>query len=313
MDICATSLFLCSLKYPQSRLRTLHNIVCDPETFLCDKHIALMEGSLDGRQLLFYAPITTNGATMIRKAVECATATAYCDISIIENEIIYSGLGSGSCLLTMETMPEGIRLNEAIYTLSRSRLQKGLEELKARLKTLDISHNNLNTNNIIIDRENRWHTICNYNLVLGYGGDSEGFADIERKIESIAMVDEPSAAREEQQRLHSITTDEDGFTIYPIVESCRRFSSRNGVGFKDRYGNVIIADEYLSATDFVCNRSVVQLKDSKMGIIDRKGRYIIEPKYSSVDYNPMDGISIVHDGELECRFNYLGEQLEEWH
>ena len=272
-----------------------------------------MEGSIDCNKMLFYAPITSTGATMIREAMACAIRTSYCDINIVENEIVYSGLSSGSCLLAMESMPEGARLNEALYTYSMSRLQRGFDEFKRRLRKLDISHNNLSTSNIIIDEESHWHTICNYNLSNGFGGDKRSFMAIERKINDIAMPDETPTKVLEQQHLHNITTDADGFTIYPIVESCRRFTSRNGVGFKDRDGNVIIADEYLSATDFMCNRSVVQLKNHKMGIINRKGRYIIEPKYSSIYYNPMDGISIVHDGELETRFNYLGEQIEEWH
>lgn len=313
MDICTTSQFLCSLKYPQSRLRTLHNIICDPETFLCNKHVATLEGSIDNNDYLFYAPITSNGSTMVREAVACAKDLAFCNLHILENEILYSGLSTGSCCLIMESMPKGIRLNEAIYTYSKSRLQRGFEEFQTRLKELNLSHNNLSLSNIVIDSDYKWHSIYNYNLQRGFGGDEDSFMAIERSINSLAIPDEPTIKSLEQQRLYSITTDGDGNVIYPIVESCRRFTSKNGVGFKDRYDNVIIADNYLWATDFSCNRAVVQLKDSKMGIIDRKGRYIIEPKYTSIVYNPTDGISIVHDGELQSMFNYLGEQLEEWH
>ncbi|MBO7263927.1 MAG: WG repeat-containing protein [Alistipes sp.] len=313
MNICSTSQFLCSLKYPQSRLRTLHNIICYPETFLCNKHIAVLEGSLDGDEYLFYAPITIKGTDMVREAVTCAKETNFCDISIVEDEILYSGIGTGSCSLVMDPMLQGIRLNEAIYTLSKSNLISGLEEFKSRLKQLDISHSNINLNNILVDSNYHWHSICNYNLHYGFGGDDEGFMAIERSINSLGIPDEPTAKSLEQLRLHSITTDGEGNIIYPIVESCRRFTSRNGVGFKDRNDNVIIADEYLWATDFSSNRAVVQLKNSKMGIIDRKGRYIIQPLYSSVVYNPTDGISVVHNGELQARFNYLGEQIEEWH
>ena len=313
MDICTTSQFLCSLKYTQSRLRTLHNIICDPETFLCDKHIAIIEGTIEDRGYLFYAPITSNGTTMVREAVACASKSGYCDIRIIENEIIYSGLSTGSCSLLLESQPKGVKLSEAIYTFSKSRLLSGMETFKRELKELDISHNNLNINNIIITRDFKWHSICNYNLTRGYGDDATSFMAIERSINSVALPDEPTAKSIAQQQLYSITTDSDGNTIYPIVEGCRRFTSKNGVGFKDRLGNVVIADIYIWASDFSCNRAVVQLANGKMGIIDRKGRYIIEPKYSSITYNPTDGISIVHDGEIQTRFNYLGEQLEEWH
>lgn len=313
MKICTTSQFLCSLKYPQSRLRTLHNIICDPETFLCDKHFTVMEGYIDDEEYLFYAPITNSGSKMMREAVSCASDIAFCDIRIIEEEILYNGFNAGSCPLIIESMPDGIRLNEAIYTFSQSKLLEGLEAFKAYLQRLDISQNRLNTNNIVIDDSNQWHSICNYNLTRGFGNDSRSFMALERNINSSALPDKPTAKSLEQLRLYSITTDKEGNTIYPIVESCRRFTSKRGVGFKDKYDNVIIKDEFLWASDFSSNRAVVKLKNSKMGIIDRKGRYVIKPLYSSVDYNPMDGISIVHRGEEQTRFNYLGEQIEEWH
>lgn len=313
MDFCTPSQFLCSLKYPDSRLHTLHNVVCDPETFLCDKHIAMVEGCIDYAAYHFYVPITYKGASMILEAVECASKSNFCDMRILKDEILYSGLNTSSCSLYMESIPDGIKLSEAIYSHSTSKLLKGLREFKSRLRHLDISHNNLSLNTIVIDIDNKWHSIYNYNLTAGFGGDKRSFAAIERSINEISYTYTQTAQSVENQRLHSITTDNDGNTIYPIVESCRRFTSKRGVGFKDRYDNVIIPDDYLWASDFSSNRAVVQLKSNKMGIIDRKGRYIIEPLYSSIIYNPTDGISIVHDGELQTRFDYLGEQLEEWH
>lgn len=313
MDICTTSQFLCSLSYPQSRLRTLHNILCDPETLLCNKHFAELEGTIDGENHLFYAAITPNGAQMVREAIACAHEVGFCDIRIVENEIIYSGLSTGSSSLIIESKCNGVRLSEAIYTFSRSKLLQGFEAFKARLQRLDISHNNLTLKNIIIDERNTWHSICNYSLQPGYGGDEESFMAIERKINNLSLPDKPSAKSLEQLRLYSITTDSEGNTIYPIVESRRRFTSKGGVGFKDKYDNVVIPDIYIWANDFSGDRAVVQLGNSKMGVIDRKGNYIIEPKYSSIVYNPNDGISIVRDGELESKFDYLGALLEEWH
>ena len=308
MDMCTTSQFICSLKNPESRLRTLHHLICTPESFLCNKHIAMMQGQLDRVEYIFYAPITKHGADILRNAAECCQRKELSDLRILDDEIIYSGLNTGSCCLAMESLPDGVRLSEAIYSLSKSKLLKGLKSFKTSLKSLDISHNNINPNNIIVDIDYEWYSICNYNVEEGFGNDKLSFAALERAIESISLPDEPSP----KSHLHCITTDDEGNTIYPIVESCRRFTSKSGVGFKDKNDVVIIKDDYLWASDFCCNRAVVKLKNSKMGVIDRKGRYIIEPKYSSIDYNPTDGISIVHDGERYTRFNYLGEQLEEW-
>ena len=164
MDICPTSQFICSLKYPETRLRTLHNLICDPETFLCDKHIAIMTGDIDSLDYLFYAPVTYRGATMLREAVACAEDRDFCDISILDDEIIFSGLSTGSCCLAMESMPDGVKLSEAIYTYSHSRLIKGFKRFKSRLKQADISHNNLSLNNIFIDIDDDWYTICNYSI-----------------------------------------------------------------------------------------------------------------------------------------------------
>lgn len=313
MNICTTSQFMCSLKFPETRLRTLHNIICYPETFLCKKHMAVLEGVMDGRDYLFYAAITRRGTQMVREAVMCNARAQYCDIGIVEDEIVYSGLSTGSSPLIMESKPEGTRLSEAIYTYTRSRLLGGLEEFKAHLKQLDISHNNLDLSNIIVDSNHTWHSIHNYNLTQGYGGDKDNFATIERNIDNLGIPDKPTPKSLEQLRLYSITVDSDGNTIYPIVEACRRFTSKRGVGFRDKNDKIIINDEYLWASDFSSNRAVVQLKSGKMGIIDRKGRYIIPPLYSSISYNSMNGISIVHDGERQTLFNYLGEQIEEWH
>ncbi len=313
MEICTTSQFICSLKYPETRLRTLHNLICDPETFLCNKHIATMQGYIEGLEYLFYTPITKHGAEILHQAAECAKSIEYTDLCILDNEIIYSGLSTGSCCLAMESLPEGVRLSEAIYTFAKSNLLRGLTDFKTRLQQLNISHNNLSINNIVVDSKYCWHTICNYNLHNGFGNDEDAFIAIERTINNTAIPDEPSAKSLEQLRLHSITTDSEGNVIYPIVESCRRFTSKNGVGFKDKHDTIIIKDDYLWASDFSCNRAVVQLKNSKMGVIDRKGRYIIEPLYKSIIYNPTDGTSIVNDGVRQTTFNYLGEQIDEWH
>lgn len=272
-----------------------------------------MEGYLDGREYLFHAPVTHRGADMLRDAVACSSDRGYCDITILEDEILFSGLSTGTCCLAMESIPDGTKLNEAIYTYSRTKLLNGLAAFKSHLEKLDISLNNLTLNNIIIDGSDKWHSINNYYIENGFGNDKADFMSVEKSINSLGLPDTPTAKSLEQLRLHSIITDGDGNVIYPIIEACRRFASPKGVGFKDKHNNVIIPDDYLWASDFSCNRAVVQLKNKKMGIINRKGRYIIPPIYSNIVYNPDDGISIVRDGDLQTRFDYQGNQLEEWH
>lgn len=310
MDICTTSQFICSLFYPKTRLRTQHNIICDPETFICNKHVALMEGHIDNNGYLFYAPITHRGMMIISEAMRCASTSGLCDIRILEKEIIYSGFGNNCSPLFMESLPKGVRLKEAIYTFTITKLLRGFNEFKSRMQRLNISHNNLTIENIIIDKNNIWHSIYNYNIEEGYGNDENGYITIEHLINSYGIPPEESTKNPELLHIYSTTYDDDGNTTYPIVESRRRFTSKNGTGFKDRNDNVVIPDIYSWASDFCCNRATVKLKNGKMGIIDRKGRYIIEPKYSSINYSSDDGIIVANDGEQKIVFNYIGEQLK---
>ena len=269
-----------------------------------------MEGHIGSNGYLFYAPITHKGMMMVSEALRCASTSGFCDMRILEKEIIYSGFGNNSCPLFMESLPEGVQLKEAIYTFSITKLLSGLKEFKNRMQKLNISHNNLTIKNIIIDENNIWHSIYNYNIEEGYGNDENAYMTIEHRINSCGIPSEESAKNLVLRHIYSTTSDDDGNITYPIAESCRRFTTKNGTGFKDKNDNVVIPDIYSWASDFCCNRATVKLKNGKMGIIDRKGRYIIEPKYKSINYNPNNGIIIAHDGKQKIEFNYIGEQLK---
>jgi hypothetical protein len=77
-------------------------------------------------------------------------------------------------------------------------------------------------------------------------------------------------------------------------------------------GNILIEAIFRDATDFLEDRSIVTTHDNKMGIIDRKGRYIVEPLYDSIDFDVDDGISIVTNGNQSAKFDYFGTQITPW-
>ncbi|MBR4029231.1 MAG: WG repeat-containing protein [Alistipes sp.] len=313
MDICTITQFRDSLNSPETLLRTQHNIIFEPETLCCSKHFAEARATIDGRSVMLYAPITLQAANMARQAKRLIMATnaKMGDMQILDKEILYSGLLSGKCCMLMESIPSGTPLSEAIYTHSRTHLLMGLNKLKARLKHHDLSHNYLNIYNIIVDKDHTWHTIRNYHVTQGYGEDITMLKELERHIKTTALpdCDYTSVMQQEQLLLNSIVSDNHGIILHPIKESRRRFVTPNGVGFQDRHGTIIIQDIYSWASDFEEERAVVRLKSGKMGVIDRKGNYIIEPLYDNIEYNSYTGISVANNGEQQTKFDYMGEVI----
>lgn len=312
MDICTFAQFRDSLSSPQTLLRTQHNILFEPDTLCCNKHFAEAKAQLNGLEVMLYAPITFQAADIARKAVEAIETTngGFCDMHILEKEILYSGLFSGKCCMIMESVPPGIPLSEAMYTHSRTHLLMGLNKLKARLKRYNLSHNYINIYNIYVDSNHRWYTIRNFHLSQGVGNDNALFKELEERIKVCAFPDTTTETDKRRLFQYSIVKDKDGSTLYPIKESRRRFETSNGVGFKDRNGAVIIADEYLWACDFEEDRAVVCLKSGLRGVINRNGDYVIEPIYNDIDFDSYTGITTARINDEEHIFNYLGEKIE---
>jgi hypothetical protein len=80
----------------------------------------------------------------------------------------------------------------------------------------------------------------------------------------------------------------------------------------DEQENIVIEATFHSATDFLEDRAIVTLHNRKMGIIDRKGNYIIEPHYDNIDFDVDDGTSTVVDGDKCAKFDYFGTQITPW-
>ena len=316
MNVCTVSQFRDSLTYPHILLRTLRYIIFDPDRVSCTKHFAECSASLDSKRLMLYAPITTHGFEMASEATRILREIdeEYIDMHIIPNEICFSGLAMGECCMIVESFPAGLPLSEAIYTLSHDHLISGLNSLMSRFERYDISHNYLNLESIIVDSNYTWHTIRNCYINRGYGNDEESFNEFRKLIDERAIRDNSNDnSHNDALLLHSTITDDNGNTLFPCKERRRRFITDRGVGFKDESGIVVISDIYTWASDFEEDRAMVCLNNGCMGVINRYGRYIIEPRYSKVEYSSYDGTSLVYDGELCARFDYLGEQLEEWH
>jgi hypothetical protein len=70
---------------------------------------------------------------------------------------------------------------------------------------------------------------------------------------------------------------------------------------------------YKSASDFKEDRATVVTFDDRMGVIDRRGKYIIDPIYDYVEYNVDSGDMTVRNGDLWAVYDYLGVMIKDWH
>ena len=60
------------------------------------------------------------------------------------------------------------------------------------------------------------------------------------------------------------------------------------------------------------DRAIVEGHNHKWGVIDKRGRYIINMEYDYIEFNVDDGTSEVTLNDQTAAFDYFGKQLTPW-
>lgn len=312
MDKCTVMQFQNTILHPKECLRRYPEIRFEPDTLVRTKYFAQCRAMLNDRSVMVYAPITHSSIIMVENSLRILPTKSLhlSTIEVVTEEMLCSGLDSHRCSLIIEALPNGKPLSEALYTNTNNHLTQGLEELRKELARCNISINHLHPDTIIVDDEHHWHVIRPFYASTSREGDIEAFEKLKDIIDRYSLRDiEDSSVVMEGFAPYSTALSE---TKHPLCEGLRRIDTEQGVGFEDEWGNVVIEAKFLRASDFVEDRSVVENFNHKMGIIDRRGRYIISAKYDSVEFDIDRGISRVIDGTHEARFDYFGRQISDW-
>lgn len=316
MDICTIMQFRNAMMHPNTCLRRYAALRFDPETLRATKYFVECRAEYYGTHVMVYAPITTLSIAMAKRAIAARDSDIKCigKLRQFPNEVLCTDFVNHRCSLIIENIPEGTLLSEAMYTFTNGHLKYGLERLQNELKEHKINVNHLDPNNIIVDSNYDWHVIRPFYVSKELGDDTDAFNKLRDAIDKCALSDiiDYNCTLNENYGEYGCTKDEKGHIVYGVSEGLRRFKSNIGVGFKDEDGNIIISDEYYSATDFMEDRSVVETFDHKMGIIDRSGKYIIEPIYKNIEFDLDDGVSRVIRRGRYALFDYFGKQISEW-
>lgn len=307
MDACTIVEFRRALQQPESLFCTLHNVVVEIATLSRTKHFAECRATIDGKSAIIYAPITPQAMDYALRA-SLALAHTTGSRCITPMEIYGAEMRCGinldkHCSLIVEYPLRGIPLRKAAYTTSHDRLVSAHEEFFAELEKLNISHNHLHADNIIVDNIGKWHPLRQYFSSKNVGGDIEAKQQLLAFIESYAIADGDEYERlyEDFQEYNTLERE--------VKEGRIHITDGKSVGFADEAGNIVIECRYLWASNFSEGRAVVMTHERRMGLIDYDGNHIIEPEYDEIIYDENSGTSSAVIGGRIFTFNYRGEKI----
>lgn len=210
------------------------------------------------------------------------------------------------------TCPPGGSSPKRCSPRTKTTLLAALDTLQAALGKLEFTHNNLKETNL------RWHRgrfvpIRYYDARIGAAepgtADREAFDVLRHRIAE-APVPRQTAndVTVPYNPLRSLTGHR--WTSH-VFEGLVCVEDDNGFGFVDTDNNPVIPAQFVWAGDFREGRAEVQTQTG-MGLIDRRGCYVIPPEYEIVDYDPAASVVHVRNNGHWALFDYLGRRLTEF-
>ena len=204
--------------------------------------------------------------------------------------------------LALQHLPAGKPFAEALHTEPAERLLAALDTLETALRELNFSHNNLRPDNL------RWSG--GRFIPLRYhdarfdtsDGDAEAFEALRRRVREAGGPMQVSDIEADYAPLRRLTGHR--WTSH-VFEGLVCVEDDEGFGFVDTDNNPVIASHFVWAGDFREGRAEVQTAQG-MGLIDKRGHYVIEPRYEIVDYNPYTGCSRIRSEGLWALADYNG-------
>lgn len=305
MDVCTYLAFRNCIRNPHFHLRTIGHMTFDDSTVACTEHFVECVATAFGCSYMIYAPITLDAIHYARRAMSAFETTAgeLGSFKVLPEEMLLDGIFASSCSLIVESLPAGTLLREALYTFSQEHLLEGLNELKQRLLRSGVCHMNLTLDNIIVDNNYRWHPIRSYYAIKGRRRDLKALKRLEEQIMECSL---PESFVPTLGLLASRNELDYPGKVLPLCERRRRVITERGTGFCDEKGEMVIEDVYRSATDFCEERSVVTLKSGLMGVINRRGDYIVEPIYERIRFDTTTGDITAYQALDIHLFDYIG-------
>lgn len=245
-------------------------------------------------------------AMHILRHIDCG---AFPRCEILHDELVFvDSAGRESCCDVLLTdYPEGETLGEAVHYADTGRILSALHLLRDEFLRAGVAHRNLKPSNLIWSSDGHLYPVrCHY-LCRASREDIEAeFADVERYLlsSSRAPLSDAVPAAEPYRTALGDMWDE----VSAMHDMMRRVRRGNLYGYVDDCGRTVIEPRYTSAGDFSENRAVAGTPEG-MGIIDRTGRYVVEPVYDIADFDPDRGGYVARRGDVWHVFDYMGRTV----
>mgnify|MGYP002235678668 CR=1 FL=1 len=139
---------------------------------------------------------------------------------------------------------------------------------------------------------------------FGEGHDAEGFERLRQFVREQGGKGQ-MLCDAEPSRYTTLPEFPGHLFVGEMSDQLVRVEDETGYGFVDTENRPVIAPQFVWAADFREGRAEVQTAQG-MGLIDKRGHYVIEPRYEIVDYNPYTGCSRIRSEGLWALADYNG-------
>ena len=301
---------------PKQCFRRMSHLRWCGQSIVRSTYFAECEVECDGARYRLFMPLSSSSLRRVERFIplhrELVTVSVP-RLEILRGEMMTAdSLGREHCCdILREPLPEGESLSDAVAAIAdeadAERLVEALNELQGALLCVDVSHNAVREDNVVIDRKGRAHLIRWYYATAGAGGDAEAFDLLRDKIASRAnnmLLGEPMST---SYNVESCLTGH--LYVRPMHEGLAAVEDESGWGFVDSENRVVIAARYVWVGNFSEGRVEIET-ESGMGVIDRRGEIVVEPIYDSVEYDCRSGCTRAWRGEQKAIFDYEGQPIE---
>ncbi len=307
--------FISSLLTADQSLASLHEMRLTNAKVSRTTHFAETKIMWHNREYLLSMPLTTLAQSMAQYAsvrVRSRTTKLLLDYRVLPSEMSYiDSCGRVlSCDLVLEELPLGRVLSEVAPSTPLERLASVINQMEYEFERLTLRHGNLKAESIILGYDGLLYPIRRHMVSL----DEDCHAEFEAlRGEICAIVGCELSALAPCEQITEPMAPLNALYEYQAVGNpfgglCVAESSA-GYGYITPDGNEVIAPQFLWAANMREGRAEVETPQG-MGLIDSSGRYIIEPRYQIVEFDPNSGVSRVKaDGEW-LEFDYQGRLIE---
>ena len=220
------------------------------------------------------------------------------EYTILRDEMTYTD-DTGTtrtCDVVLHRLPEGRPLSVCAAEFDAESLRSALDKLEAGLSELGFSHNNLKPGNLYVTSDGRLIPVRYHFARFGEGHDAEGFERLRQFVREQGGKGQ-MLCDAEPSRYTTLPEFPGHLFVGEMSDQLVRVEDETGYGFVDTENRPVIAPQFVWAADFREGRAEVQTAQG-MGLIDKRGHYVIEPRYEIVDYNPYTGCSRIRSEGL---------------